>query len=346
MSTDASPNLVDAVAGVATALGSWPGTAIPNAVTTVIGELPDLPHVVELPARGLGADMIGRTGVMLVDIELDAATSGYRVSARPSGTGRRARDFLSEDLDVLEEQWELAGLRGAGRTVKVQAAGPFTMAADIELANGHRALTDRGALRDIAASLAEGVAVHADEVSRRLGADVVVQFDEPRIAAVLGGHLRGVTGVDQVAPVPAPDVASILGEVVARVGRPVVVHACSADVPFEVFGRSGVHAVSFDLSLLAPGRYDAVGDFIEAGGVPMLGIVPGDDPQTYPTWRESATPAVELIDRLGFPRRLLAERVSVSPTCGFAGASERWARHALTVLRDVRAALRDDPDSL
>ena len=334
------------VAGLATGLGSWPGTDIANSVTTVIGELPDLPHVVELPARGLGADMIGRTGVLLVDIELDAATSGYRVSARPSGTGRRARDFLAEDLDVLEEQWELAGLRGSGRTVKVQAAGPFTMAADVELSHGHRVLTDRGALRDITESLAEGVAAHAAEVERRLGVSVVVQLDEPRIAAVLGGRLQGVTSIEQIAPVSAPDVATLLGAVVTRVGRPVIVHTCSADVPFEVFTRSGVHGVAFDLSLLESSRYDAVGDFIESGGVPVLGVVPGTDPVTFPGWRESAAPAVVLIDRLGFPRRYLAERVSLAPACGLAGASMPWARHALTVLRDVRAAFSEDPDSL
>lgn len=335
-----------ALAGVATGIGSWPGTDIANAVTTVIGELPDLPHVVELPARGLGADMIGRTGVLLVDIEIDAATSGYRVSRRPSTTSRRARDFLTEDLDVLEEQWELAGLRGSGRAVKVQAAGPLTMAADIELAFGHRALTDRGAVRDIAGSLAEGVAAHADEVARRLGAEVVVQFDEPRIAAVLAGRLQGVTSLEQIAAVPAPEVADLLGSVVQRVNRPVIVHTCSADVPFEVFGRSGVHGVSFDLSLLPTSRYDAVGEYLESGGVAVLGVVPGTDPEKYPAWRESAAPAVELMDRLGFPRRYLAERVAVSPTCGLSGASLPWARHALTVLRDVRAAFTEDPDAL
>ncbi|MGB3772724.1 MAG: methionine synthase [Rhodococcus sp. (in: high G+C Gram-positive bacteria)] len=334
------------LAGRATALGSWPGTDIAESVATIIGEVPDLPHVVELPGRGLGADMIGRTGVMLVDIELDVATSGYRVGSRASTTGRRARDFLAEDLDVLEEQWELAGLRGSGRTVKVQAAGPFTMAAEVELRHGHRVLTDRGALRDIAESLAEGVAAHADEVARRLGAAVVVQFDEPQIAAVLGGRLLGVTSIEQIAPVPAPDVATLLSTVIERVARPVIVHTCSADVPFEVFGRSGVSAVSFDLSLLTQSRYDAVGDYLEAGGVPILGIVPAIDPSAVPTWRESATPAVQLIDRLGFARRFLAERISVSPTCGLAGASLPWARRALTLVGEVRTALTEDPDSL
>ncbi|GGG06211.1 methionine synthase [Rhodococcoides trifolii] len=336
---------VSPFAGVATGVGSWPGTDVREAAASVVGELPLLPHLAELPKRGLGADMIGRAGALLVDIELDAATSGYRISTRPSRTGRLAADFLAEDLDVLEEVWETAGLRGSG-LLKVQVAGPFTIAAEIELGNGHRALTDRGALRDIAASIAEGVAVHADEVARRLGADVLVQFDEPRLAEVLAGTVRDVTSLDSARAVPAPDVVSILDEAVARIGRPVAVHSCARDVPFEVFGRSTLSAVSFDLSLLTPDRYDAVGEILQAGGTLVAGVVPTTEPARVPTWREAVTPVVELIDRLGFERSVLRDQISVSPVCGLSGASLSWARTALALVGDVQRALGDDPDSL
>lgn len=344
MTTPTSP-----VAGRATGIGSWPGADIGEAVSTVIGELPDLPHVVELPARGLGADTVGRTGALLVDLDLDVSTTGYRLAAGRNGTARRARDLLAEDLDVLEEKWELAGLRGAGRTVKVQAAGPFTLAAEVELARGRRVLTDPGAGRDVAESLAEGVAAHADEVARRLEADVVVQLDEPQLAAVLGGTLTGQTSLERVPAVPAPEVVDRLAGVLNRIGRPVVLHTCGEDVPFEVFGRAGVHAVAFDLALVRPARYDAVGAFLDGGGVAVLGILPGTDPAPgarEPGWKDAARPAVELIDRLGFPRSVLTDRVAVSPACGLAGASAGWARRALTVVRDVATAFGEDPSAL
>ncbi|MGU3434197.1 methionine synthase [Actinomycetes bacterium M1A6_2h] len=336
---------MSAFSGVATGIGSWPGTDVHESAAAIVGELPLLPHFVELPGRGLGADMIGRAGAMLVDIELDAATSGYRISTRPSRTGRLAADFLAEDLDVLEEVWETAGLRGGGR-IKVQAAGPFTIAAEVELANGHRALTDRGAVRDIAGSIAEGVAAHADEVARRLGAEVLVQFDEPRLAEVLAGTVRDVTSLDSARALPAPDVVSILDEVVARIGRPVAVHSCARDVPFEVFGRSALSAVSFDLSLLRQDRFDAVGEILQSGRTIVVGIVPTTEPARVPTWREAAAPVVELVDRLGFPRSMLREQISVTPTCGLSGASLSWARTALGVVGDAARALGDDPDSL
>ena len=54
--------------------------------------------------------------------------------------------LLDEDVDALEEAWEKAGLRGTGRTIKVQVPGPLTLAAELELPGGHRAITDAGAL--------------------------------------------------------------------------------------------------------------------------------------------------------------------------------------------------------
>ncbi|HTY28519.1 MAG TPA: methionine synthase, partial [Mycobacterium sp.] len=189
------------VFAAATGIGSWPGSAPREAAEIVVGELHRLPHLVELPARGVGADMIGRAGALLVDIAIDTVPRGYRIAARPGAVVRRAVSLLDEDIDALEEAWEKAGGADSGRTVKVQAPGPITLAAGLELPNGHRAITDSGAVRDLAASLAEGVALHRAELARRLGTTVVVQYDEPSLASALAGRLTGVTALNPVHPV-------------------------------------------------------------------------------------------------------------------------------------------------
>jgi hypothetical protein len=175
------------VFAAATGIGSWPGSSPRGAAEIVIGELHTLPHLVELPARGVGADMIGRAGALLVDIGIDTVPRGYRLAAGRSAVVRRAASLLDEDIDALEEAWEKAGLRGGTRTVKVQAPGPITLAAQLELPGGHRAITDPGAVRDLAGSLAEGVAAHRAQLARRLDTPVVVQFDEPSLPAALEG---------------------------------------------------------------------------------------------------------------------------------------------------------------
>ena len=120
------------VLAAATGIGSWPGTSPRHAAEVVVGELHDLPYLPELPARGLGADMIGRAGALLVDIALDTVPRGYRIAARPGSVTRRACSMLDEDLDTFEEAWEKAGGVGSGRAVKVQAPGPITLAARSE----------------------------------------------------------------------------------------------------------------------------------------------------------------------------------------------------------------------
>ena len=258
----------------ATGIGSWPGTSAREAAEIVVGELHRLPHLVELPARGIGADLIGRAGALLVDITIDTAPRGYRIAAGRSAVTRRAASLLAEDIDALEEAWEKAGLRGAQRTVKVQAPGPITLAAQLELANGHRAITDPGAVRDLAGSLAEGVAAHRAEVARRLDCAVVVQFDEPSLPAALAGRLTGVTSLTPVHPVDEPVAAALLDDCVATVGGSVAIHSCAPGLPWQMFLRSTVSAVSFDLSTLTADDLDGVGEFVESGRTVMLGVLP------------------------------------------------------------------------
>src|ERR1700754_3200107 len=123
----ASSNTVQRVSDFAgaTGIGSWPGTSARQAAEVVVGELHTLPHLVELPARGVGADMIGRAGALLVDIGIDTVPRGYRIAPGRSAVLRRAVSMLDEDIDALEEAWEKAGLRGGPRSVKVQAPGPI-----------------------------------------------------------------------------------------------------------------------------------------------------------------------------------------------------------------------------
>lgn len=290
--------------------------------------------------------MIGRAAALLIDIALDTVPRGYRVAAHPGAVTRRAISLLDEDLDALEEAWERAGLRGGDRTVKVQASGPITLAAQIELPSGHRAITDEGAVRDLAASLAEGVAAHRAEVSRRLGSTVVVQLDEPSLSPALSGRLTGVTSLTPVHPIDESVALGLLDDCVAAAGGEVALHSCHPDLPWSMLRRSTFHAVSIDAS--APGRvdFDGLGEFVDAGRSVVLGIIPVTAPPVPPSAREIAETAAALTDRLGFPRAVLAERVGVTPTCGLAGATPEWARTAIELAQKVADAFADDPETI
>src|SRR4051812_23182310 len=101
-----------------------PGTEPGEAAAVVFGELPEFPHLPELPARGVGADVIGRTAALLVDLAVEVVPTGYRVTAHPGREHRRAVDLLRWDFDALEDARQQAGVRP--RSIKIQFAGPWT----------------------------------------------------------------------------------------------------------------------------------------------------------------------------------------------------------------------------
>jgi methionine synthase II (cobalamin-independent) len=331
----------------ATGLGSWPGISARQAAQVVVGELADaMAHIVELPARGVGADLLGRAGALLIDLAVDTVPRGYRIVARPGAVTRRAVSLLDEDMDALEEAWETAGLRGGGRVVKVQAPGPITLAAGLELPNGHRAITDPGALRDLAASLGEGVATHRAALARRLDTPVVVQFDEPSLPAALAGQLTGVTALSPVAALDEAVAGPLLETCIAATGADVLLHSCAAGLPWNLLQRSTIHALSIDVSTLRPTDLDGIAAFVESGRTVVLGVVPARTPDRRPSAEEVATAIVAVTDRLGFGRSVLRDRVGVTPVCGLAAATPEWARTAIELARKAADAFAAEPDAI
>ncbi len=333
--------------GAATSVGSMPGTDPLEAATTVVGELPVLPALPELPARGVGADMLGRTAALLVDIAVEVVASGYRVTARPGRDQRRAVDLLRADLDAFDEAVDAA----RPPWVKVQATGPWTFVASVELHSGHTVLTDRGAVREVAASLTEGLRAHVAEVAARTGASVLLQLDEPSISAVLAGQVPTPSGYGTVRAVSENAAKDVLRELIAGVGAPVTLHCCADLPPLGVLGDVGAVAVGVDATrpsvagrTASAAALDALGEIWDRGTPLLLGVVPTRYPGGRPTSLTLARTAFDLADRLGFDRLRLAHLAVPTPTCGLAGADPAWARRALTLCRELGEAFLDPPE--
>jgi len=275
--------------GAATGVGSLPGTDVTEAVKLVFGELPDLPHLPELPGRGPGSEIIGRTAGLLTDLPVDLYAGRWRLGPRAGVDSRRTRDLLERDLDVLTDVAD-----GYTGPVKVQACGPWTLAAGLDLQIGGRVLHDHGATRDLAASLAEGLRAHVADVGRRLpAARVLLQLDEPSLPAVLAGRVPTESGLHTLRSVATSDALSSLKSIVDSVGVPVVVHCCDRDVPLSLLADAGVG--------------------LFAGAVPTEGAVPSS---------RAVASSVETVWRqLGFDLARLPEQVVVTPACGLASST-------------------------
>jgi hypothetical protein len=322
-----------------------PGTDPGEAIAIIIGELPELPHLPELPARGPGADIVGRTATMLVDLPVQTTPRGWQLSARPGRDIGRAAGMLSADLDAMEEA--AAGFTG---TFKIQACGPWTLAASLELSRSVQpALADQGAVADLTGSLAEGLAAHVSAVRGRLpGATILLQLDEPALPGVLAGSVPTASGLYRLPAVDEMVAADNLRAVLDAASAPTVVHCCASEIPFHCIQNAGAAAASFDLSLLRRKDEDAFGEAVEAGLGMFIGALP-----TAPAARSrsasdaeldartTASSVIGLWLRIGLPAGQLTEQAVVTPACGLSGAS---AHGAQTALARCRAAARFIPE--
>ena len=296
-------------------------------------ELPDLPHLAELPGRGPGADIIGRTAALLVDIPVDVTPRGWRIAERPGRDMRRARTMLSSDLDAMEEV-----LDGFDGPVKIQLAGPWTLAAALEQTRSLTpALADPGLVADLAASLAEGAAAHVADVAKRLpAATVLVQFDEPSLPAVADGAIPTASGLSRVRVPDREILRARLGAVLAATRAYTIVHCCASGYPFEIINGAGADAVSFDLSLLKHGDYDTFAETVEGGSGLLIGALPVPGARQKPPTEERTADAVrEVWRKIGLPPANCAEQVVITPACGLAGVSPAQARDALRRCREA-----------
>jgi hypothetical protein len=315
--------------GTATGLGPFPGADPLEAARIVFSELPApaLPFLPELPGRGVGADPVGRTAGLLADLHVEVGTGVWRFVTRAGRDEQRARTALTTDLDALEETAQ--GYEGG---FKIRLVGPWTLAGSIELSRGERALADEGAVRDIAASLAEGLSRLRADLRRRLPGltHLVVQVDEPLLAAVLVGELATASGWGRLRSYERATVEDGLRQVLAAAAEPDLagVWIGSSALDGALLREAGVGFIGVDGAVLDSVDEDEIGEAVDAGLGLLVACVPLAAEPFDP--RPVTEPVRSLWKRLGFPLEQLPRTVAVTPVEGL----ERLDRE------DVPAVLR------
>lgn len=326
---------------LATGVGSMPGAddrAYAEAVRVVLGELPDLPFVPEVPGRGPAATMTGRALAVVEGLGADLQPAGWRLTDASGVDHRRARSLLAQDLDQVEEQSQ--GFAGAFKT---QVAGPWTLAATVEKPRGDKVLSDHGARRDLAQAMAEGVSAHVADLRRRLSGvgRLVVQVDEPALPAVLAGRVPTASGLGRHRTVDLPEASTALTwvlEAIAAAGAEPWVHSCAPGVPWGQVAVAGARGLSVDLDALLPADLDALAQALEDGLTVALGVLPtsGSAAKSSAPGEVALTERVlRWLDMLGLDPGMVGERLVVTPSCGLAGSTPEQAIGALELCRKV-----------
>ncbi|MET3204416.1 UNVERIFIED_ORG: hypothetical protein ABIB21_001204 [Arthrobacter sp. UYEF13] len=326
----------------ATGLGPWPGEDPVEAARIIRGELgsPHLPFLAELPDRGVGSDALGRTAALLVEMAVDVQPYGWRLVDRPGKDFRRAASALSTDINVLAD---VAGAEDAtAPALKVQLLGPLGLAAGLHLHNGERALIDYGARRDIAESLAAGVGGYLSRISSAVpGARLVVQVDEPDIAAVLAGTIPTSSGYRTLRAVGGQEITEswqmVIEALRAAGAAEIVISVPEIEAPIDRIIAAGADGVAVPLRALTTRQWEQLATAVEASKriwAGALDVSRGTLPRVADVVESVWRPWHEL----GLPASSLGS-IRVTPSAGLSGHTPVTATAVLGRLTQVADGL-------
>ena len=326
----------------ATGLGPWPGEDPVEAARIIRGELgsPHMPFLAELPDRGVGSDSLGRTASLLVEMAVDVQPYGWRLVDRPGKDFRRAASALSTDINILAD---VAGEEDRpAAEIKVQLLGPLSLAAGLHLHNGERALIDYGARRDVAASLVAGVGGYLSRVSMAVpGARLVVQLDEPDIAAVLAGTIPTSSGYRTLRAVGGQEVTESWRVVIDALrvagAAEIAISVPEVEAPFERILAAGADGIAVPLRALTSRQWEQLAGAIEAGKRLWAGAL-DVSAATLPKVADAVDSVWRPWHQLGLPASSLGT-VRITPSSGLAGHTPSTATAVLNRLTQVADGL-------
>ena len=284
------------------------------------------------PAAAPGADLIGRSAALLVDLAVDLTPgrAGGWCRGRASTSAGRA-EFLARDLDALHDVAD--GLdraaQGAGRRAVDARRRPR--------AHPRRPRRRRRRRPPRPRPVAGGGAAPRTSPPSPPGcpgAPVVVQLDEPSVPAVLQGGLPTVSGFGKLRR-GGGDASSSRSSPPSSAGCPVpvVVHCCAAADAAGPVPRPPARPRCPSTSALVQ-DLDAVGDG-DRGRHRTCSRASSPAPTpTLPAPKATASRVQAWWRELGFPADDLAAAVTLTPSCGLAGATpglrprRRWPTSA------------------
>lgn len=338
--------------------GPMPGTDPREAARIVVGECHGLPFLPELPERGPGSDQVGRTLSMLVDLPVDISPRGWRLADSRGRLARVAADLLDRDSDALEEADEQArdpeaDPTAAERFLQVRVMGPWSLAATLELPGGLSVLTDRGARRDLASSLAEGVASHSVRLAGLLRAGTRIVLDEPMLWRVAAGTVSAPSHFDPVAAVPAEQLALALcrfADTLRALGvdqvllRPPTSEASDAPQIFAAFaepprGEAPLDGLVLEAEPLYAARahaaLDAAGTVLGDGRTLQLegAAETGRTGDAQADVERAASALLALLDRVAAPRYESLRQLVLTPSIRRVTTDGSSATRALAIAR-------------
>jgi hypothetical protein len=175
------------------------------------------------------------------------------------------------------------------------------------------------------------------------GARLVVQIDEPDIAAVLAGTIPTSSGYRTLRAVPGQEVTEAWRLVIdaARAAGAVetVIAVDEIEAPFDRILSSGADGIAVPLKALTSRQWEQLAGAVEAGKSLWAGVVAAGNPSAaLPRVQEAVENVWRPWRQLGLPASSLGS-IRVTPSEGLAGHTPSSATAVLTRLTQVADGL-------
>ncbi|MDO4927709.1 MAG: hypothetical protein Q3976_01370 [Corynebacterium sp.] len=273
------------------ALAPFPGLSIPAAMEVVLGETGSNCALPLLSQRGIRGSEIARTLSLLPDLPFELGPRGWRLSARPQRITYQMRALWESDLEDFERVLTpvIDGVSVPRPETTLRVVGPWTLACAVEMPNGHRAVTDFGAARELREHLLAGI---------QGGFDYVI-FCEPAIPALLEGKVPGAHDFEVIAQRTPEQLARFL-EPFAELDVQVVVHTPGHHSAAHIARLAQLPKAIIDpIHTVGTAILDEWGFALAQGLEPIFVINPLQEA------RAAAIKLARWIDQLQLPRELL-----------------------------------------
>ena len=317
--------------------------AYDEALRLVLGELPDLPHLPEVPGRGAAATMTGRALAVWPGWTPTCSRPGWRLTGGGGSPGRRPPPR------AVAARPGPRRARGADPGLRRAAQDPGRWAVDAGR-DGREAARGPGAGRPrrpprAGAGAGRGTA-HATSPTSAAGCpgpSCSCRSTSRRCPSVLAGQVPTASGLHRHRSVDPPQASALLEEVFAAVveaGRMPLVHCCAADVPVGLLVGAGAQGSRWT-SACSPRRRTTTSRRCWSRGAPRDArrrAVGRPGVRARPT-SSSTEQVLRFLDMLGFDPAAVGGSLVVTPSCGLAGATTTYARAAVRQARAVASHL-------
>ncbi|GAA1136703.1 hypothetical protein [Nesterenkonia lutea] len=357
------------------AAGAMPGTDLIRSAQLQAAELPapHLPGLPELPGRGLHSDLLARSLAQLSELSAELTSYGWRLTQRPGADDQRIRGWLRSDVDTLADVRGHRAETGADAPdddgfappLVLELMGPISLMAGLALPSGEKVLTDHGARRDLAASLANGAAEHVAHVRRACApSSLTVIITEPEYSRARRGKIPTVSGYRTIRALGRDETRAHIGlmiETLEASGVEEILLDLGGAVEPEHLqdfraGRSpAVHGFGVDLTVMEAAGWERTAELVESGATILASVLTGAETAEaggagLPQVSELARRVQRPWHRLGMPLEGLenfllvgsADRHRGEPARSqVASLREPAAMHVITRVRDTAEALRE-----